>query len=185
MKDKSIYRLYKGNEVIMEGTDREIKERLHINVRLPLSQYAKHGYRLLWEYKVEFAFKADNAYVYDFYEDGELAFTGTQREFQERYHVQLTGTVSSYVKSNALIKGRFKAKRHGVMETEKPKEKRDPVFDRILEHIKVYGNTISIKEPSRYIEKLKEKGYECRYRKVKSKNGIGRKDEPFYVVEVV
>lgn len=178
MKDRSVYRIYEGDRFITEGTESEIKEYLHTTINQPLSQHSAHGYKLLRKYKVECIYHAERAYTYDFYEDGKLVFTGTQRELEERYNFRLKGSVASYEKGKSLIHDRWIAKRHGG-----ERVKVDKTFERILEHIKLYGNTISEKEPTEYIEKLKEKGYVCSYRKVMEKTGVGRPKRPFYVIE--
>ena len=141
-----------------------------------ISEYVLYARKLCKIYDVEFAEKGDLRVEYDFYENGEWVFRGTNKEFKDRFNVKFTGSVSSYARSNSLILGRFR-----VYHAETKQDKR---LNYLAYHLETYGNTVSKKDPAQYIEKLKEQGINCTIRKCVARDAKRRKDV-FYIIERV
>lgn len=166
MRDKHVYAIYDGDVEVFKGTETEIAEHLGLSPNSRMGYYLKSGAKLLKKYRVEKVHEGITPYVYDFYEDGKLVFTGTSEEFKAKYNVDVK-SVSSYANGKSKIKNRWLP----VCRTEKPKAE-DNKLNGIIEDLKINGDRYVKKEPVKIIEQLKALGMNCTYRKATTMKGF-------------
>lgn len=176
----STYNILQDGHVIFTGTGGEVQKQFGLSPCTRLSEYVLYARKLNKIYDVEYAEKSDLRVEYDFYDNGEWVFRGTNKEFKDRFNVKFTGSVSSYARSNSLILGRFRC--YLVTEKEQ-KNKFEKKINDMIKQLKITGDTISNDNPEIYMESLKEKGFPCTYRRTFMING-GKKDY-YYVLERV
>lgn len=123
--------------------------------------------------------------VYGVYEGDKLIFQGLSREIQDHFNTPRTNP-SSYTRRGGHYLGKYIIKHIGDREADKliipPKAREE---ERMLEyltyHLNKYGNTVFAKRnPDDYIEKLKERGINCKARKVCDK--VGKKYKSYYYI---
>ena len=173
----TIYNIIDEGRIIFTGTEREVQGRFHLSPNTRLSYHISYGGKIKGKYDIEVQYKPSQRVEYDFYENGEWVFRGTNKEFKDHFNVQFTGSVASYARSNSLILGRFRAYHANEGQNDKK-------LDYFAYHLEKYGNTVSKKDPSEYLDKLRDLGLLCTIRKCKSRDGRRRKDV-FYVLERV
>lgn len=171
----STYNIIQDGHIIFTGTGGEVQKQFGLSPCTRISEYVLYARKLNKIYDVEFAEKGDLRVEYDFYENGEWVFRGTNKEFKDRFNVQFTGSVASYARSNSLILGRFRA----YHATEGQQDKK---LNYLAYHLEKYGNTVSKKDPSEYLDKLKDLGLLCTIRKCMSRDAKRRKDV-YYIIE--
>lgn len=176
----STYNIILDGHIIFTGTGGEVQKQFGLSANTRVSEYALYGKKINKKYDVKYAEKGDLRVEYDFYENGEWVFRGTNKEFKDRFNVQFTGSVASYARNNSLILGRFRA--YLVTEKEQ-KNKFEKKINTMIQQLKITGDTISDNDPEIYMEILKEKGFPCTYRRTFMLNG-GKKDY-YYVLERV
>lgn len=173
----STYNVIYDGHIIFTGTEREVQRWCGMSECTRLSYYITCGSKLCRKYDLEYAERPEPRVLYDFYENGQWIFQGTNAEFKRRFCPDLKGSVSSYVAYNATICGRFKA--YPVKN-----DKADPKLKYLVEHLTKYGNTVSKKDPTQYIEQLKEQDINCTIRKCVGRDAKRRKDV-YYIIECI
>lgn len=176
------YNILLDGEIIFCGTESECRERFNLDKNNRLHHYVARMYqkpaKLLGKYDVEIA-KSYLDYLYDFYEGDRLVFTGTSKQFKEKFVPTFKGSVSSYATTNSLIRGKWKAIPTG--QAQKKKTKFELKVDYICAHLEKYGNTVTADNPEKYLQAVSEKGFPFKYRQ--AKNGLATK-ERFWVLTV-
>lgn len=183
---KSIYNVYEGDDLIITGTEAEIKDRLGLEGQYRLPVYIFHKAKLCGKYRVEYAQVGKNERDYDVYKDDQFLFRGNRNTIMERLGITFQGSPSTYASSNSKLQGytiRFTDDMEHQMKPKKYKEK----LNYFVKHLTEYGNTVSLKDPSPWLEELKDMGLEVNVKERKDKHeGHGREkvDDVFYILEL-
>jgi len=138
-------------------------------------------------------------FLYAVYDNGEKIFEGTANEVAERFKMS-PKSVNTYSKRNSKFENKYDIKVTGrtqsiqkpyVPKAKQPRKSKDEEYLEYLEtHLRMYGNTSTSKDPEKYLLKLREKGIECKVRKVyenysTSKLARYRKKVNWYILERV
>lgn len=173
-----IYNILYDGQIIFTGSEREVQERFNKSRNTRLCYYTSYGGKLDGIYDVGIASAPPTKAIFNFYENGKWVFKGTSREFKEHFNLDFNGSVSPYARNNSTICGRFKAKRVEDVDFEKK-------VDYFADKLKFYNEVYSKMNPEIYLEALRERGYNCTYRKYVIKQNMGRKRETDFVIEKI
>lgn len=127
--------------------------------------------------------------IYNLYDNGNLIFTGDKKQCAEIIGCQEKSLIHKYTHKDAKMFGRYTLKLAGTenreygkvrKKIEKIETRKPTTLEYLIKHISRYGNTILNEDPQKYLQPLKQEGYDCTIRKVKEE---GTK-KYFYVIEV-
>ena len=166
----STFNIYEDDRLIFTGTEPEIKNRFGLKDSRRLSWYANTKGKLNRRYRVEYDKKVPVAYRFNFYKDGVLIYTGTNQEFKRRFQLNFKGSASSYAYTHSKIMDMYEVEVVG--DERNDFVKKDAMLEKLTKRLTEYGNTYSKKNPKPYIEKLKERGLNCIYRKCMDNDGF-------------
>ena len=141
--------------------------------------------------------------LYQVWEENQMVFEGTCEDLEKKYNFSRESIYRYAHVRKALIDGRYR-----VVDTDtyieitakkvtEIKKKEDPI-ERIVWHLKMYGNTLMMKEETKYLPTLKEMGFNCISRKVfddedinidlnegKTKKRRNKERNYYYILEVI
>lgn len=123
--------------------------------------------------------KCNTYELYEILPNGNLKFVlnGTSREIS-KFVDRTQPTICQALLNNGVLAGKYKVRMHDQnsfrnmckddiikIKKEKKKSKFQKEYERIKHHLLIYGNTITINSPTKYVERLEKEGFEVKFEK--------------------